>query len=48
MLPTDVALLQDPKMVAWVELYANDNARWEKDFSTAFTKLQELGVKRFH
>ena len=29
MLPTDVALLQDKKMVAWVELYAKDRARWE-------------------
>jgi len=35
-------------MVAWVELYAADNERWKKDFSTAFTKLQELGVKNFH
>ena len=42
MLPTDVALLADKKMVAWVELYANDKERWEKDFATAFTKLQEL------
>jgi catalase (peroxidase I) len=48
MLPTDVALLTDKNMVPWVELYANDKARWERDFATAFTKLQELGVKRFH
>jgi catalase (peroxidase I) len=48
MLPTDVALLVDPKMVAWVELYARDRARWEKDFAAAFTKLQELGVENFH
>jgi catalase (peroxidase I) len=48
MLPTDVALLTDKKMVPWVELYANDKERWEKDFATAFTKLQELGVKSFH
>ena len=48
MLPTDVALLTDKNMVSWVELYANDKVRWEKDFSTAFTKLQELGVKKFH
>ena len=39
MLPTDVALLTDEKMVGWVELYARDRARWEKDFSAAFTKL---------
>lgn len=48
MLPTDVALLEDKNMVAYVELYAKDKVRWEKDFSTAFTKLQELGVKNFH
>ena len=29
MLPTDFALLQDKKMVPWVELYAKDRARWE-------------------
>jgi cytochrome c peroxidase len=39
MLPTDVALLTDEKMVGWVELYAKDRARWEKDFAAAFTKL---------
>jgi len=48
MLPTDVALLTDKNMVAWVELYAADKARWERDFSSAFTKLQELGVDNFH
>lgn len=48
MLPTDVALLQDEKMVAWVELYAADKQRWEQDFASAFTKLQELGVPAFH
>lgn len=48
MLPTDVALLQDEKMVAWVELYAKDNKRWEQDFAVAFCKLQELGVPAFH
>jgi len=48
MLPTDVALLTDKNMVAWVELYAADKARWERDFCAAFTKLQELGVDNFH
>lgn len=47
MLPTDVALLTDENMVPWVELYAKDRARWEKDFSSAFNKLQELGVPAF-
>ena len=44
MLPTDMALLSDEKMECWVNLYAQDRKRWEQDFSTAFTKLQELGV----
>jgi cytochrome c peroxidase len=48
MLPTDVALLTDEKMAPWVHLYAKDRARWEQDFSSAFTKLQELGVDDFH
>ena len=48
MLPTDVALLTDEKMAPWVHLYAKDRARWEQDFSSAFTKLQELGVDNFH
>ena len=39
MLPTDVALLTDEKMVPWVELYAKDRARWESDFASAFAKL---------
>jgi len=48
MLPTDMALLADEKMVAWVELYAKDKKRWEADFACAFNKLQELGVSKFH
>jgi len=48
MLPTDMALLTDEKMVCWVNLYANDKERWFNDFSTAFAKLQELGIKDFH
>ena len=39
MLPSDVALLTDKKMVGWVELYANDRDRWNRDFAAAFTKL---------
>jgi catalase (peroxidase I) len=48
MLPSDIALLTDEKMVPWVELYATDEARFFADFSVAFTKLQELGVPAFH
>lgn len=48
MLPTDMALVFDEKMVCWVELYARDQDRFFADFATAFAKLQELGVDRFH
>mmetsp|Transcript_39002 Transcript_39002/g.62490 ORF Transcript_39002/g.62490 Transcript_39002/m.62490 type:complete len:143 (+) Transcript_39002:628-1056(+) len=48
MLPTDVAMLEDSKMRVWVDLYAADETRFFQDFSSAFTKLQELGVPAFH
>jgi len=48
MLPSDIALLTDEKMVPWVELYATDEDRFFADFSSAFVKLQELGVASFH
>ena len=48
MLPSDIALLTDEKMVPWVELYAADEKRFFADFAVAFAKLQELGVKSFH
>jgi len=48
MLPTDMALCQDEKMVPWVRLYAADKDRWYSDFTSAFVKLQELGVKEFN
>lgn len=44
MLPTDVAMLSDAGMRPWVDLYAADQDRFFQDFSSAFTKLQELGV----
>jgi cytochrome c peroxidase len=48
MLPSDIALLTDEKMVAWVKLYAADEKRFFADFAVAFSKLQELGVESFH
>jgi cytochrome c peroxidase len=44
MLPTDVALLEDGVFSEWVEIYANDAARFFADFSTVFQKLTELGT----
>ncbi|WVQ68128.1 uncharacterized protein L199_006334 [Kwoniella botswanensis] len=46
MLPTDMALVQDPKFKPWVEKYAADQDLFFKDFAMAFAKLIELGVER--
>lgn len=47
MLPTDLALIEDPEFKKWVEIYSNDEERFTKDFSKAFSRLQELGVAKF-
>lgn len=44
MLPTDLALNEDPAFKKWVDIYAADEERFFKDFSAAFTKLTENGV----
>ncbi|KAJ3266798.1 hypothetical protein HDU77_010179 [Chytriomyces hyalinus] len=46
MLPSDLALIWDPKFKVVVEEYAEDKDTFFKDFSTAFGKLLELGVRR--
>lgn len=46
MLNTDMALLDDPSMRKWVEIYAKDSARFEADFAKAYQKLTELGVPK--
>lgn len=43
MLPSDMALTEDPAFKKWVDIYAADEARFSKDFSSAFCKLTELG-----
>lgn len=43
MLPTDIALIQDPKFKPWVELYARDQDRFFRDFANVFAKLISLG-----
>jgi len=48
MLPTDMALFQDPKMRPIVEEYAKDEKKFAEDFGKAWIKLQELGVRKFH
>lgn len=46
MLPADMALVKDEKFRKYVELYAKDKDLFFKDFSAAFAKLLELGVRR--
>ena len=46
MLPTDMALQIDPAFAPWVKKYAEDKDAFYKDFSAAFAKLLELGIKR--
>jgi peroxiredoxin len=46
MLPTDIALTQDPSFRKYVELYAADKERFFADFSNVFNKLMELGIAR--
>mmetsp|Transcript_43192 Transcript_43192/g.105677 ORF Transcript_43192/g.105677 Transcript_43192/m.105677 type:complete len:389 (-) Transcript_43192:210-1376(-) len=43
MLPSDVALLADPSLRKWVEVYARRQDIFFEDFSKAFGKLLELG-----
>lgn len=45
MLPTDMALIEDPKFKYYVEYFAKDEAAFFKEFSKAFKKLLEAGVK---
>jgi catalase (peroxidase I) len=43
MLPADIALLEDAEFKKWVNIYAQDEERFFKDFSKAFQKLLENG-----
>lgn len=44
MLPTDYVLLDDAKFLKWVQVYAKDGQKFDKDFSKVFQKLLELGT----
>ncbi|RLN98678.1 hypothetical protein BBJ28_00017543 [Nothophytophthora sp. Chile5] len=44
MLPADMALLRNPELKKYVEMYAADEELWYEDFSKAFVKLTENGV----
>ena len=44
MLPSDLALTEDPVFKKYVVEYSKDGAGFAKDFATAFARLLELGV----
>jgi catalase (peroxidase I) len=46
MLPTDVALLQDSAYKRWVQIFAESERVWKREFAEAYAKLLELGVTR--
>jgi cytochrome c peroxidase len=46
MLPTDIALREDPAFKGYVTKYAEDKEVFFADFSKAFAKLIELGIER--
>ncbi|KXJ96760.1 peroxiredoxin [Microdochium bolleyi] len=46
MLPTDMALLADPKFKVWVDRYADDKELFFEHFSAVYAKLLELGLER--
>lgn len=46
MLITDYQLLNDESFLYWVKVYADDEPRYFRDFSTTFSKLLELGIER--
>mmetsp|Transcript_2856 Transcript_2856/g.6717 ORF Transcript_2856/g.6717 Transcript_2856/m.6717 type:complete len:383 (+) Transcript_2856:53-1201(+) len=45
MLPTDIALINDPSFKKYVDVYASDEKAFFKDFSQSFSTLLELGTK---
>jgi len=44
MLPTDMALRDDPKFRVWVELYAKDVKKFFDDFAHAYARLISIGT----
>ena len=45
MLPSDLVLIQDTEFKKYVELYKKDEKQFFDDFTVAFSKLLELGVR---
>ncbi|XP_019423695.1 PREDICTED: L-ascorbate peroxidase 3, peroxisomal-like [Lupinus angustifolius] len=47
-LPTDMALVEDPKFRKYVELYATDEDAFLEDYAASHKKLSELGLTSKH
>merc|ERR1712046_389714 len=45
MLPSDITLIKDPEFEKWARKYKDDEELFFKDFTKAFVKLTEAGVK---
>jgi len=45
MLPTDLALKEDPDFKVWAEKYWKDEELWMKDFAKYYQQLNELGCE---
>lgn len=48
MLPTDIALVQDPKFKPWVQKYAMDKDLFFTEFAKVFDRLMELGTSEMN
>jgi cytochrome c peroxidase len=48
MLPSDIALIEDPKFKQFVDVYAKDQKKFFTDFAAAFQKLEELGTNNLY
>ena len=48
MLPSDIALTEDPAFSHWVHAYADDEDLWRNHFSAAWSKLIENNVEYKH
>jgi cytochrome c peroxidase len=44
MLPSDIALIKDPKFKRYVDVYAKSQDKFFEDFAAAFEKLELLGT----
>eukprot|EP01126_Amoeba_proteus_P033576 TRINITY_DN3300_c0_g1_i8.p1 TRINITY_DN3300_c0_g1~~TRINITY_DN3300_c0_g1_i8.p1 ORF type:complete len:210 (-),score=34.18 TRINITY_DN3300_c0_g1_i8:99-728(-) len=46
MTPTDIALVIDPQFRKWVQAFAQDEDLFFREFTSAFQKLMEFGMKK--